>query len=576
VSGFSHGGTTPALSAAEQPGVVVPNATGNVTTDSANWTTALAAVTTGQRIFFKGHYKLNFAPQISVPCKLQGDGVAATYGPVSGGSNPSEPTGLTGTILEMTVAATDAIDIVGSGIKVDLEDFGILFTAGLATTGHGVNATSTALDGGLPDLGVMSYVWKNVLVYGHDGNHYAFVRTNCLLGTTFGLQSYTGGGFLTVGNHTTVNSGNDVNVHPYASVNLSGTAGGFVQSASRAGALNLLAFIRPQCIIGGTAQTAATQYTWNDFGGASTPTKVSVFAADMEGLSTFNPGPGTTFDAPGIMQGANTASTVYGLGALPSFWTNAETNTAFGSTTLAAITSGTLNTAVGGAAGAALTTGSNNTAVGNNALQVAVTANNNTAVGQGVLQHVTTSGNTAVGYVALNALTTGGTSTAVGYGVLAVMTNASNNTGVGYLALNQSNASDVAALGYQAGAAVTSGGSSVFVGSQSGVTATVANVTTTGEGQTVVGFQSGQGSATQVYFITTLGYRALASGAGGVAIGTDHTGAGAVSTAQDSIVLGTANHTTTIPGIPAFVTGDLYLVVNSSGVIHKSSLGPLS
>ena len=49
-------------------------------------------------------------------------------------------------------------------------------------------------------------------------------------------------------------------------------------------------------------------------------------------------------------------------------------------------------------------------------------------------------------------------------------------------------------------------------------------------------------------YATAIGYQVNATAAGSVAIGTDHTGAGATTSTQDQIVLGTANHTTYLPG----------------------------
>jgi peptidoglycan hydrolase CwlO-like protein len=49
-------------------------------------------------------------------------------------------------------------------------------------------------------------------------------------------------------------------------------------------------------------------------------------------------------------------------------------------------------------------------------------------------------------------------------------------------------------------------------------------------------------------YTTAIGYQVNATAPGSVAIGTDHTGAGATSSTQDQIVLGTSNHTVNIPG----------------------------
>jgi hypothetical protein len=57
-------------------------------------------------------------------------------------------------------------------------------------------------------------------------------------------------------------------------------------------------------------------------------------------------------------------------------------------------------------------------------------------------------------------------------------------------------------------------------------------------------------SSTPRNYITTLGYRTIADGNGGVAIGTDSGGAGAVVTSANDFVLGTANHRYRLPGLP--------------------------
>ena len=49
-------------------------------------------------------------------------------------------------------------------------------------------------------------------------------------------------------------------------------------------------------------------------------------------------------------------------------------------------------------------------------------------------------------------------------------------------------------------------------------------------------------------YTTAIGYQVNATAPGSVAIGTDHTGAGATSSTQDQIVLGTSNHIVNIPG----------------------------
>lgn len=151
----------------------------------------------------------------------------------------------------------------------------------------------------------------------------------------------------------------------------------------------------------------------------------------------------------------------------------------------------------------------------------------NTAVGQGALQTNTTGvQNTGVGQSALQSSSTGNQNTAVGGNALQHNNSGSQNTAVGQASLFSN----------------TAGNNNTAVGMNAGYTATSANATTTASGQTLIGYQSGQASATQVDYIAALGYQALVTAAGGVAIGTDSTGAGAVAVLENEIALGTALH----------------------------------
>ena len=162
-----------------------------------------------------------------------------------------------------------------------------------------------------------------------------------------------------------------------------------------------------------------------------------------------------------------------------------------------------------------------------------LTGNYNTAAGQAALQSNTTgTQNTAAGQSALQSNATGSNNTAAGQNALLSNTTGSNNPAAGFAA---------------------------------GYTATAANATTTAVGQTLIGFQSGQATATQVSYIAALGYQALVTASGGVAIGTDHTGAGAVSVLQDEIALGTALHQVRINNV-ATGAGTAALGANSPAV----------
>lgn len=225
----------------------------------------------------------------------------------------------------------------------------------------------------------------------------------------------------------------------------------------------------------------------------------------------------------------------------------ASNNTAIGYKALAANTTGTNNVAMGRLALTANTTASNGTAIGHNALAANTTSTNNTAVGNSALAAVSTGAhNTAVGTSAAAALTTGGGVVAVGDGALLLAT-----TGAGNVAIGQN-------AGY----------------SPAGVPA---NATVVGSKNTFVGYQTGLSNTSDYSGTTAIGYRAVTGGNyatslgtapprrdhGSVSIGCDHTGAGATTSTQDVIALGTALHAVLLAGAPtasaaAYIKGGLY------------------
>jgi len=198
------------------------------------------------------------------------------------------------------------------------------------------------------------------------------------------------------------------------------------------------------------------------------------------------------------------------------------------------VTTGDFNTGVGWSVQDALTTGGSNTAVGQSA--------------QGAL--TTGASNTAVGISVQSTLVNGSNNTGVGNSAQVAISNASNDTAVGAYAQLSTTGADNTSVGFQAHRGLTSGTSNVALGYGAGYTpnAVSANATTTAIGQTTVGRESGQASATQVSYITALGFKTLVTAAGGFAVGTDNTGVGAVAVAANEGVLGTALHTVKVPG----------------------------
>lgn len=275
----------------ESPRVVGPTPTGIASTDTAAVYQALNDTPKGGRLWFPSSNTF-FAidpslHQLAVTdhITIEGDSIGATSEGASVGGDPSQPISpyLVGTVFQIVTAGYDALLISGSGKSVNLRNLGFIFASGLAPTGHGVNATTTATYNGYPDLGVLNASWEDVFVYGHDGNHYGFVRTNCLLVTSRNLRSWGGGGFLTQGNHATLNAGNQVDIAPYAAVINSGTAAGFSNVArtngGNGGVLNLLTFVRPQVM----SASAMAQRAWDDLSGTGVPSQITCVGVDFEG-----------------------------------------------------------------------------------------------------------------------------------------------------------------------------------------------------------------------------------------------------------------------------------------------------
>ena len=89
------------------------------------------------------------------------------------------------------------------------------------------------------------------------------------------------------------------------------------------------------------------------------------------------------------------------------------------------------NTAVGSASCDAITTGVRNAALGYNTLSTATVATDNTAIGHSSLVVATGAGNTAVGSASCDAITTGANNTAIGVNSLGTITTGASNIAIG-------------------------------------------------------------------------------------------------------------------------------------------------
>jgi hypothetical protein len=188
------------------------------------------------------------------------------------------------------------------------------------------------------------------------------------------------------------------------------------------------------------------------------------------------------------------------------------------------------NTAIGSQSSYAMTTGSENTSVGRASLKSTNTGGANVAIGEETLfSNTTASNNTAVGYQAAYSNTTAGKNTAVGYQAL-------------YSHVNSDANPQNTAVGSQAGYNAT-GYSNTFIGGSTGLSAT------TGINQTYVGYGAGSdittgtrhtilgcfgGNAGGLNITTASGYIVLSDGFGNPRVWCNGNGDFIVGTARTS------------------------------------------
>ncbi len=220
-----------------------------------------------------GVYLISSALQITGSVRVQGAGCQELFG--SQGSTttmnnsinfPQTSPYLQGTVIVVNAANINAIEITRASPVVDLADFGIRFATPYANTGHGIYAVPPTITKGGYDNGVMGSEWKNIKVFGHDGDHYAFYMVNPIYMTFSTLRHYGGGGFYVENNSGLgAHYGNLVFIHPYGQLYVEGAAHGY-RFASTTALLNLIAMVRPQVTVAdysvsGVTAPTSSQYT---------------------------------------------------------------------------------------------------------------------------------------------------------------------------------------------------------------------------------------------------------------------------------------------------------------------------
>lgn len=285
------------------------------TDDTTAIQAAITACPAGGQVFFPAKkYKITATLVINKALTLQGESMSVAYGPISSGSNidaqnlPVAAPFLRGAVLNMRTAATDAVSITTNGEAVNVYDLGVLFGASgdtviMQNTGHGFVGLPPVFSS-KRDQGVMGATWKNVAVYGHDGNHYAYKFTNLEYSTFIQVVAFGGGGWFEDTAATYDSSpggyGNNVFINPYFVVIAAGTAHGVERSLTQT--ILLEKWDRPQIwmwVPNGTTAglptstltgPTGTQRVWkDDANGLGTTVDSPDFETSVAGGSQFDP-----------------------------------------------------------------------------------------------------------------------------------------------------------------------------------------------------------------------------------------------------------------------------------------------
>ena len=169
-------------------------AQGNGTSDDTNGLQSAinAAASANGRVLLSN--KTYAFTALSVPSfvKIQGAGVFGVYDTFASGIGnftPGLAPWLKGSVLKcMQTGNAAAITITGESSAVDLADFGLTWNTLFATTGHGISANPGSNKNGLSNS-----EWRNVHVFGTDGNSYGFDIANAAQCDYFHLRNWGGG-----------------------------------------------------------------------------------------------------------------------------------------------------------------------------------------------------------------------------------------------------------------------------------------------------------------------------------------------------------------------------------------------
>jgi len=249
----------------------------------------IGAASAGDRVRFErannsdGRYKTTEPIVIDKPLTSEGN-LTVTGGEPHPDEDLSE---LDGVVIEQQTAGEDVIMITASGEQVDLSGLGLTWESSIRDddTGHGIN-TDPPTENNSPGDGIFHSEWNDVIVDGHDGDHYAYRLLNPQHNVFTGLRAYGGGHHEIINDHHETNFGNSTFINPYVNIQNSGTAAGYHWVSER-GSMNLCTYIRPQINHHGGSEQPVIDFTDNpDSERYSEVRTMQLYSADLEGPGT--------------------------------------------------------------------------------------------------------------------------------------------------------------------------------------------------------------------------------------------------------------------------------------------------
>ena len=266
----------------------------SMTIGTDNFTAIQAAITAAQAVHGtvmipQGRYGYTATPVISQAITMEGQQIYPWYGsddaPGTSVSTvmPAMRPYLYGSVLLMMAPDLDALQIPIQGNAVHLRNFGIQFDEvfAMTSTGHGIHTQPANDSSARPNIGIIDARWDNLMVWGTDGNHYAYHLVNQSLLTAVQLRAWGGGGLELYANANWGNPGNSVFVHPYFYSIAGGTSHGFYVHKDGGTDGNVLNyFARPQSILDVMDPVTSTFATWG-ISGITSGGPQRTFASDI-------------------------------------------------------------------------------------------------------------------------------------------------------------------------------------------------------------------------------------------------------------------------------------------------------